>query len=76
MGSLAEGVNLENHHEYPQLYQEMPMPLQKRYMGFMYEATGSGKVAAVLAGSGAHVYGPGQAGQDKTAIASWLAKNW
>jgi len=74
--SLAEGNNLENHHEYPRLHQEMPIPLKTRYMSFMYEATGPGKVAAVLAGSGAHLYGLGQAGQDKPAIASWLAKNW
>jgi len=74
--NLVGGNNQKNHHEYPSLHQEMAAPLVKRYLSFMYEATGPGKVAEVLAGSGAHLYGHGQATTDTNSIATWLAKNW
>ena len=74
--NLAYGDNLENYHEYPQLHQEMPMPLQLRYMSFMYEATGLSRLAAVLSGAGAHLYGLEWARQVSTATTLWLAEYW
>jgi len=75
-GNLVGGNNQKNHHDYPSMHKEMPAPLLKRFMNFMYEAAGPGKVAGVLAGSGAHLYGHGQASKDSHSIAVWLAKNW
>ena len=76
MGNLVGGNNQKNHHDYPDLHKEMPAPLLQRYKSFMYEVTGPGKIADVLKGSGAHLYGHGPAGTDPHSIEHWLAKNW